>query len=249
MHLVHAIDSDPFMVSFNVHCLTTPWKKAKTRKGKSAFHRVSSRSKKRSTVPRSPANRSTNSQSRGTPNSRGASPPPPPPARFHSNSSSPISFDSKLTDSPTPPEDDGPVKEVVKTGPATPFLSKEDSLSVASDNYSFGNTRPVGGGGWRDDDTDEPNPFRLRRKPNSRFNGPSSISDWPTDTTDTSSYLYADDENSLYESSITSSKTEPLPPTVGGTPRNETAGISSNYALREKLRSNLSKHMKHHKST
>lgn len=240
VHLVHAIDSEPFMVSFNVHCLTTPWKKAKgTRQGNnSAFRRVSSRSKKRSAVPRSPGDRSsanqaargiTNSQNRGTPNSRGESPPP-----FQSNTSSPISFDSKLTESPTPPDDDNQ------------SFKKADSLSVASDNYSFGNTRPPVGE-WRDEA--DPNPFQLRPKPHRRYNknASSSVSDWPTDnTTETSSYLYADDENSLYESSVTSAHTEPLPPpTVGGTPRS--AGISSNYALRQKLRSNLSKHMKDHK--
>ena len=241
VHLVHAIDSDPFMVSFNVHCLTTPWKKAKARTS-SAFRRVKKK------TPRSPANTNavtsnqaargiTNSQNRGTPNARGGSPPPSP--RLTSNSSSPISFDSKLTD-----DDDKPVKEVVKTEATNEsFLSKEDSLSVASDNLSFGNNnRQIhGSGAWSDD---ELNPFQLRRKPNPRYpKGSSSTNDWPTDTTDASSFLYADDENSLYNSSAASARTDPLPPTVGGTPRHG-AGISSNYALREKLRSNLSKHMK-----
>lgn len=227
------------MVSFNVHCLTTPWKKAKPRsaaKGGSAFRRVG-RSKKRQTTARSPANRgggSSNSQSRGTPN-RSVSP------TCNRSGASPISFDSDLADSPTPPEVEKPVGEVIKRGPSPPFLSKDDSSSLASDNYSFGNSKPVGG--WTDEPS--PNPFALKRKPNPRYAGSGSISDWPTDTTDTSSYLYADDEHSLYEESVTSAQTDPLPPTVGGTPRHSgTAGISSNYALREKLRSHMSKHMK-----
>ena len=245
------------MVSFNVHCLTTPWKKA------GAFRRLG-RSKKRSNAAatrNSPSSAranaqnasmnqergisASNKQNRGTPNkSRGRSPS----SYRSSNNSSPISFDSKLTDSPThPPIDDKPV-EVVKKGPTPPFL-KEDSLSVTSDNFSYGNPRPASGTSWREDDEEpSPNPFALRRKPNPRYHGSGSVSDWPTDTTDTSSFLYADDENSLYASSVTSTQTDPLPPTVGGTPRHS-AGISSNYALREKLRSHMSKHMKAHKST
>jgi len=168
----------------------------------------------------------------------------PPPYQRRSNTDSPVSFDSKLTDSPTPPlEGEKPVKEVIKTGPPETFIGKEDSLSIGSDNYSTGN-RPTR---WEDMDEPIPNPFALKRKHNPRFNASSSVSDWPTDTTDTSSYLYADDENSMYESSVSSVQTDPLPPTVGGTPRH-TVGISSDYALREKLRSHMSKHMKQNKS-
>eukprot|EP00977_Amphora_coffeiformis_P000244 scaffold75_cov165-Amphora_coffeaeformis.AAC.20 len=250
VHLVHAIDSDPFMVSFNVHCLTTPWKKAKPLSNK----RTTTRSKKRSTTTRSPSNRgnkastqsrgASNSQSRGTPNTPNTRSMSPPPYQRRSNADSPVSFDSKLTDSPTPPpEDEKPVREVIKTGPPATFIGKEDSLSIGSDNYSTGN-RPTR---WEDMDEPTPNPFALKRKPNPRFATSSSVSDWPTDTTDTSSYLYADDENSMYESSVSSVHTDPLPPTVGGTPRHA-AGISSDYALREKLRSHMSKHMKQHKS-
>lgn len=241
VHLVHAIDSDPFMVSFNVHCLTTPWKKAKSLSNKRA-----TRSKKRPSAAHSPSNRGNkgSSKSRAAPSStRSMSPTP---HQRRANAVSPVSFDSKLTESPTPPEDDNkPVREVVETAPPATFIGKEDSLSVGSDNYSFGNRSAR----WENMDEPSPNPFALKRKPKPRYAASSSVSDWPTDTTDTSSYLYADDENSMYESSVASTiQTEPLPPTVGGSPRQAAGGISSNYALREKLRSHMSKHMKQHKS-
>ena len=227
------------MVSFNVHCLTTPWKKAKPLSNKRA-----TRSKKRSNTARSPSNRGNKAltQTRGTSNSQRLGTPSttrsmsPPPFQRRSNADSPVSFDSKLTDSP--PEDEKPVKEVVKTGPPATFVGKEDSLSVESDNCSFGNRSTP----WDDMDTPSLNPFALKRKP--RFPTSSSVSDWPTDTTDTSSYLYADDENSSCVSSVASTQSEPLPPTAFGGARRHGLGISSNYALREKLRSHMSKHMK-----
>lgn len=222
VHLVHAIDTDPFMVSFNVHCLTTPWKKAKTRSLGLPALRRGNRTKKRTLPASSPSTRSkVTSEGPGTPNSRGLSPPP-----------SPISFDSRLTDSPTPPpeEDKLSVDEVVNAERALPFFGKEQSLSVTSDTFNSGGHKPK--------------PYALKRElPNPRFQTSASVTEWPTDTTaDTSSDIYADDENSLYGSSVASTKGSPLPPTVGGTPRS--AGISSDYALREKLRSRLSKHMK-----
>lgn len=269
-HLVHAIDSDPFMVSVNVNTLTTPWKRAKPRSlamgGASAFRRVGGRSKKRPAASRNSAPTTTdtattnttnmnynNNNSRGTSNSQSPGTPnrAVSPTNLNRSNTSPISFDSGLADSVTPPptEDGKPVGEFVKQQEPSspPYLNSTtskggDSLSVASDGYSFGGSQPLGG--YQEEPS--PNPFALKRKPNPRYAASSSVSDWPTDTTDTSSYLYADDENSLYEdASVMSSQTEPLPPSVGGTPRNG-AAISSNYALREKLRSHMSKHMKTH---
>jgi hypothetical protein len=219
------------MVSFNVHCLTTPWTKASKsapNSSRSAFRRV--KPKKRTVASRSPVQRAATG---------GISPTP---MQLQTGSlGDDISFESRLTVSPTP-EESKPAETVVARGPSPPFLSREDSLSVASDNYSLsGGENPRRVGSWAEEE--EPNPFALRPKAPG-YNTSLSVSDWPTDTTDASSYLYADDE-STFGGSVMSAQTEPIP----GMSRKAGAAIASNYASREKLRRYMSKHMKAQKSS
>jgi hypothetical protein len=142
-----------------------------------------------------------------------------------------------LTDSPT-----SPPQEVIETQTTFPFSNRSHSLTVSSENFNhFDYSTPdrIIQGNTNEDDSGS---FVIQRRPHPRT--ASSLSTTDALSTDASSLYHPDDEKSLNISSVASDRKSPTTPTVGGRQRSGSLGISSNYALREKLRSHMSKHMK-----